>query len=146
MCVRIRYLSFSFWLTSFCIIGSRFIHIIRTDSNAFLLWLYIQASLCIPSVNGHLGYFRVLAIVNSVAVNIGVHVSFQFWFSRSICLVLGSLGNMVVLGFDPWVRKIPRRRERLPTPVFWSGEFHGLYSPQRVRQDWATFIFTYCIP
>ena len=23
----------------------------------------------------------------------------------------------------------PWRRERLPTPVFWSGEFHGLYSP-----------------
>jgi len=54
---------------------------------------------------------------------------FQFWFSQSICLVLGSLGNMVVLGFDPWVRKIPWRRERLPTPVFWPGEFHGLYSP-----------------
>ena len=31
--------------------------------------------------------------------------------------------------FDPWVRKIPQRRERLPTPIFWSGEFHGLYSP-----------------
>ena len=24
---------------------------------------------------------------------------------------------------DPW------RRERLPTPVFWPGKFHGLYSP-----------------
>ena len=36
MCVRIRYLSFSFWLTSLCIIDSRFIHLIRTDSNAFL--------------------------------------------------------------------------------------------------------------
>ena len=24
---------------------------------------------------------------------------------------------------------IPQRRERLPTPVFWPGEFHGLYSP-----------------
>ena len=27
----------------------------------------------------------------------------------------------------PWVGKIPWRR--LPTPVFWPGEFHGLYSP-----------------
>ena len=29
--------------------------------------------------------------------------------------------------FDPWVGKIPWRRERLHTPVFWPGEFHGLY-------------------
>ena len=26
---------------------------------------------------------------------------------------------------NPWVRKIPQRRERLPTPVFWPGESHG---------------------
>ena len=25
--------------------------------------------------------------------------------------------------------KIPWRRERLPTPVFWPGELHGLYGP-----------------
>ena len=31
-------------------------------------------------------------------------------------------------GFDPWVGKIPWRREWLPTPVFWPGEFHELYS------------------
>ena len=30
--------------------------------------------------------------------------------------------------FHPWVVKIPWRRERLPTPVFWPGEFHGLNS------------------
>ena len=28
-------------------------------------------------------------------------------------------------GFDPWVGKIPWRKERLPTTVFWPGEFHG---------------------
>ena len=45
-------------------------------------------------------------------------------------------------GFDPWVGKIPWRRKRLLTPVFWLREFHGLYSPwrsQRVGHDWATF-------
>ena len=26
----------------------------------------------------------------------------------------------------PWVEKIPWRKDRLPTPVFWPGEFHGL--------------------
>ena len=30
-------------------------------------------------------------------------------------------------GFDSWVGKIPWRRERLPTPVFWPGEFHSLF-------------------
>ena len=34
--VNIQYLFFSFWLTSLCIIGSKFIHLIRTDSNVFL--------------------------------------------------------------------------------------------------------------
>ena len=32
-------------------------------------------------------------------------------------------------GFDPWVGKIPWRREQLSTPVFLPGEFHGFYSP-----------------
>ena len=37
-------------------------------------------------------------------------------------------------GFNPWVEKISWRREQLPTPLFWPGEFHGLkglagYSP-----------------
>ena len=31
--------------------------------------------------------------------------------------------------FDLWVGKIPSRRERLPTLVFWPDEFQGLYSP-----------------
>ena len=37
VCINILYLFFSFWLTSFCIIDSRFIHLIKTDSNAFLI-------------------------------------------------------------------------------------------------------------
>ena len=28
-------------------------------------------------------------------------------------------------GFNPWVWKIPWKRERLPTPLFLRGEFHG---------------------
>ena len=27
--------------------------------------------------------------------------------------------------FDPWVGKIPLRKEWLPTPIFLPGEFHG---------------------
>ena len=36
ICINIWCLSFSVWPTSLCIIGSRFIHLIRTDSNVFL--------------------------------------------------------------------------------------------------------------
>ena len=36
---------------------------------------------------------------------------------------------ILVTLFDPWVGKIPWRWERLLTPVFWPGEFCGLYSP-----------------
>ena len=37
ICISILYWCFSFWLTSLCIIGSSFIHLIRTDSNVFFL-------------------------------------------------------------------------------------------------------------
>ena len=37
ICVSILYWCFSFWLTSLCIIGSSFTHLIRTDSNVFFL-------------------------------------------------------------------------------------------------------------
>ena len=33
-------------------------------------------------------------------------------------------------GFDPWVGKIPWKRERLPTPEFWPEEFHGVAKSQ----------------
>ena len=41
-------------------------------------------------------------------------------------------------GFDPWVGKLPWRREWLPSPVFWPGEFHGLYSQWGFRESDTT--------
>ena len=40
-------------------------------------------------------------------------------------------------GFDPWVGTIPWGKESIPAPVFWPGEFHGLYSPWG-RKEWDT--------
>ena len=37
-----------------------------------------------------------------------------------------------------WVEKIPWRRETLPTPVFWPGELHGLYSPLGLKESHMT--------
>ena len=47
-------------------------------------------------------------------------------------LVAQMVKNLPATGetqFNPWVGKIPWRREWLPTPVFWPEEFHRLYSP-----------------
>ena len=49
------------------------------------------------SVDGHLGCFHVLALVNSAAVNNGIHVFFPFLFPQCMCLGVGLLGHMVVL-------------------------------------------------
>ena len=39
---------------------------------------------------------------------------------------------------ETWVGNIPWRREQLPTPVFWLGEFHRLYSPWGLRESDTT--------
>ena len=46
---------------------------------------------------------------------------------------------------ETWVGKIPWRRERLPTPVFWPGEFHGLYSPWGCKEMDMTERLSLCI-
>ena len=61
-------------------------------------------------VDRHLGFFHVLAIVNSAAMNIGVCVSFSVLVSSGyIYLGVGLLGYMVVLilGFIPRLLRNP---------------------------------------
>ena len=48
----------------------------------------------------------------------------------------GDLGLIPGLGRSCW------RWERLPTPVFWPGEFHGLYSPWGLKESDMTETFT----
>ena len=64
-------------------------------------------------------------------VGLRLQISWQLWVKLfllqlkewlrwlRICLQWGRPG------FDPWIRKIPWRREWQPTPVFLPGEFHG---------------------
>ena len=48
-----------------------------------------------------------------------------------VAQLVKNLPAMQETWFDPWVGKVPWRREWKPTPVFLPGEFHGLYSPWR---------------
>ena len=45
------------------------------------------------SVDGHLGCFHVLVIVNSVAMNNGIHVSFSVWVSSGYMPRSGTAGS-----------------------------------------------------
>ena len=48
--------------------------------------------------------------------------------------------------WETWVQSLgwedPWRRERLPTPVFWPGEFHGLYGPWGLKESDTTERFS----
>ena len=77
------------------------------------------------------------------AIHSGI-LGLPLWLSwYRICLQSGRPG------FDPWVGMIPWRRERLPTPGFWPGELHGLYSPWGYKEldmtEGLSLHFTACM-
>ena len=77
-----------------------------------ILWknpdeLFDQPNMCHiffshSSVSGQLGGFHVLSVVNSTAMNIGVHVSFELQFYLDICPGMGLLDHMVTLFLVFW--------------------------------------------
>ena len=50
-------------------------------------------------------------------------------FSRLAAQLVKNLPQCRRPQFDSWIGKISWRREWLPTPAFWPGEFHRMYSP-----------------
>ena len=74
----------------------------------------------------------------------GEGIGYPLQYSRAslVAQLVKSLSAMQET-WETWVGKIPWRRERLSTPVFWPGEFHGLYSPWGRKESDATFTFTF---
>ena len=99
------FVSLSDLLHSPCIIGARFIHLIRTNSNVLLLMVeyyssvYMHCSFFIhSSVDGHLGCFHSVATVNSAALNTGVCVSFSVMIFSGYMPssgIVGSYGSVI---------------------------------------------------
>ena len=76
---------------------------VRLDWVTELNWtdysmVYIHHNFFIhSSVDGHLGWFHFLAVVNTAARNNGYPCLFQFWCPHDIGLGVGLLGHMVIL-------------------------------------------------
>ena len=56
----------------------------------------------------------------------GLGYPLQYSWAPLVAQLVKNLPAMWRPGFNPWVGKIPWRRERVTTPVFWPGEFHRL--------------------
>ena len=60
---------------------------------------------------------------------------FQYSLASLVAQLVKNPTGIWETGFDLWDWKIPRRRERLTTPGFSPGEFHGLYSPWACQES-----------
>ena len=70
------------------------------------------------------------SIPRSVRSGEGIHYPLQCsWAFLWLSCGKESTSNVGDLGLIPGLGRSPWRREQLPTPVFWPGEFQGLYSP-----------------
>ena len=82
--------------------------------------------------------------------------SLSFHFTLPLGFPCGSAGkesahNAGDLDLIPGLGRFPWRRERLPIPVFWPGEFYGLYSPWDCKEldtteRLALWVFHFTLP
>ena len=78
--------------------------------------------------------FNLFGLLNSILTQLIIPFVLYTLFSNSDTLLGLFLVAQLVRpclqcrrpGSDPWVGKISWRRERLPIPIFWPGEFHWL--------------------
>ena len=62
-------------------------------------------------------------------------IIWHIFILKGFPVICGSAGKQSSCNAETWVGTTSWKRDRLPTPVFWPGEFHGLYSPWG-RKEW----------
>ena len=91
--------------------------------------IYLASSLCLVSILwGHRKEVRTPFAGLAKTLTKMWHLSCVFKSFPGGSAGKASAFNAEDLGLIPGLGRFPRRRERLPTPVFWPGGFHGLYS------------------
>ena len=68
----------------------------------------------------------------------------QYSWASFVAQLVKNLPALRETGFNIWVGKIPWRRERLPSPVFWPGEFHDsiVHGVAKSQTQLSDFHFT----
>ena len=76
----------------------------------------------------------------------GIDYPLQYSWASLVAQLVKNLPIMRETWTRPWVENISWRRERLPIPVFWPGQFHGLYSSWGRKESDTTEGLSLCIP
>ena len=93
----------------------------RQKSDKGMTLLFGESAWC---PKGHVSFLKNIYFYLFVYVCLGFPGGL---ISKESACNAGDLGSIPGLGRS--LGKIPWRRDRLPTPVFWPEEFRGLYSP-----------------
>ena len=79
----------------------------------------------------------------------GIYYPLQYSWASLVAQLVKNLPAMRETWVWSLVGKIPWRMEQLPTPVFWLGDFHGLYSPWCCKEldttEWLSLSLFSCM-
>ena len=79
----------------------------------------------------------------------GISYPLQYSWASLVAQLVKNLPAMWETWVQSLVGKVLWRRERLPTPVFWPGEFQGLHSPWGCKEsdtsDQLSLSFTFIL-
>ena len=132
-------------------------HCLRHTRHLCVPWCVFTFSVSPRAVFSPKSFPSFVCLENSYSYDKAQLSCYVLWCSSILLRLCGSLISHVSAGsgdkrirlqcrrpgFDPWVGKIPLRRERQPTPVFLPGELHGQksladYSPWGCKEPDTT--------